>query len=85
VPAKPDSCRFALLDELCRKYGFCTDLEDTDLEDASSANEAADRVIRAEGLDPITVDSHMRRDMIAVAHDWLFAPNGRGVTSGLPW
>jgi hypothetical protein len=81
----PSTRRYVVLTELCRQQGFCTDLQDTDLEGATSADEVVDMVIRAEGLDPLMWDRKMRRGMIAIADDWLFAPHGRDATSGKPW
>jgi hypothetical protein len=39
--------RSVVLAELCRRYGFCTELQDADLEHATSAAEVVDIVIRA--------------------------------------
>jgi hypothetical protein len=55
------------------------------LDGATSAAEVVDLIIRAEGFDPLMWDTGMRREMIAIADDWLFAPRGRGAASGKPW
>jgi hypothetical protein len=85
VPKFPNTRRHVVLTELCRQFGFCTHLRDADLEGLTSADEVVDMVIRAEGLDPVMWDTGMRRSMIAIADDWLFAPRGRGAASEKPW
>lgn len=45
--------RAIVLAELCRQYGFCTHLQDSDLQHATSGAEVVDMVIRAEGLGPV--------------------------------
>jgi hypothetical protein len=85
VPKVPDTRRYVVLTALCVQYGFCTSLHDRDLDGVTSAGEVVDLIIRAEGFDPLMWDTGMRREMIAIADDWLFAPRGRGAASGKPW
>ena len=85
MPRLPDTRRDVVLTELCVRYGFCTSLQDEDLDGATSAAEVVDLIIRAEGLGPLMSDTGMRREMIVIADDWLFAPRGRGAASGKPW
>jgi hypothetical protein len=82
---KPSGSRRSLvLAELCRQYGFCTELQDADLEHATSAAQVVDIVIRAEGLDPVMCDSQMRKAMIAVAGDWLLPATSATPTRARP-
>jgi hypothetical protein len=49
VPKFPNTRRYVVLTELCVRNGFCTRLQDSDLDRASSAAEVVDLIIRAEG------------------------------------
>ncbi|WP_157592382.1 hypothetical protein [Solirubrobacter soli] len=85
MPGFPDTRRYVVLTGLYVRYGFCTSLRDEDLSRAASATEVVDLIIETEGLDPQMSDTQMRREMIAIADDWLFAPRGCGAASGKPW
>lgn len=41
-------------------------------------------IMRREGLDPL-IDRKQYERVEAAAQDWLYAPNGRGARSGLPY
>lgn len=72
-PQNPDVSREAiieaLLDDLCVKFGFCLDplaKEALHTNPPPDASAFTDRVISAEGLNPITVDTALRNGMIAL-------------------
>jgi hypothetical protein len=57
-----------LLDTLCQGLGFCLPLVDrARIRDSppSNAKSFADEVFRAEGLDPVTADSDLYREVLA--------------------
>ena len=69
-----------LLDELCAKLGFCLDPDDKRaLIEAPPATVDAftDEVIRREGLDPVTYDSAIRRQVKALVAEHMGQPLGR--------
>lgn len=82
--SRTESRRAALLDELCRRYGYCNDLDPEALTSAQSANEVIRAVLTAEGLDPVTCDRKTCALLEQVVDDWLFDPHGRGARSKLP-
>jgi len=62
-----------LLDELCETGGFCLPpvaRERLCLSPPQISSELADAVLRAEGLDPETMDRQTRRSVQAFVSDW---------------
>jgi hypothetical protein len=55
-----------------------------DLTDEQSADEIVEMVLCGEGFDPLMTDRKFRDPVARMVEDWLFAPRGRGVKSGLP-
>ena len=83
--AAPASRREALLGELCVGVGFCdTGLTPDELADPIEASEILELVLNGEGLDPATTRSALRESIRRLIDDWLFDPDGRGASSGLP-
>jgi hypothetical protein len=84
---RPRSRRAACREEPCVRLGYCGGddrwLTASDL-DGETADAVVDAVLVVEGLDPATVDSSQRAQIMAIVDDWLFAPYGRGQRSGLP-
>jgi len=64
--------------------GYCNELTAEGLAGADSAEEIADAVLIAEGLDPAMCDRATRAALVEVVDDWMFDPQGRGAQSGLP-
>jgi hypothetical protein len=80
----PRTRREALLYELCSHHGyFGIGLSADELVDGLTAEDIADIVLRREGLNP-AIDRRQRQRLIAIVEDWLFDPQGRGASSGLP-
>lgn len=52
--------------------------------DGETPDEVVDAVLVVEGLDPGVVDPRQRAQIRAVVVEWLFDPQGKGATSGLP-
>jgi hypothetical protein len=62
----PDKVIEVLLDDLCLKFGFCLSPEDRAALKSDrpvGVHAFTDAVITAEGLDPLTLDSGLRRAM----------------------
>lgn len=69
-----------LLDELCVKLGFCLDADDKMalIESPPATVDAfTDEVIKREGLDPVTYDSAIRRQVKAVVAQHIGHPMDR--------
>jgi hypothetical protein len=84
---RPASRMEALLYELCITYGWCLEPDDRaalPAQHARDRDEIVDAIIRAERGDVETVDRGTRRWLTALVDDWLFDPDGRGASSGLP-
>jgi hypothetical protein len=85
---KPETRVEALLDELCRVYGYCLRPEDEAalLADPPQDMDAfVDAVLVADGEDPSLFDKRMRSELSDVVRDWLFDDGrGKGSKSGLP-
>lgn len=65
--ASPEATLEAVLDELCVTFGFClapSAKEALRTDPPSDAFAFTDRVITAEGLDPITIDTTLRTSMV---------------------
>ena len=66
MPLSPRQSQ-SLLDILCERLGFCLPpVDQARLRDSapSDARAFADAVFRAEGLDPVTADSGLYRDVL---------------------
>lgn len=62
----------ALLDELCVQLGFCLapdDRAELAANPPAGVDAFTDEVIRAEGMDPVLMDSSLRRRMRAVVEE----------------
>jgi hypothetical protein len=78
----------ALLDDLCRGYGYCLPPEEAAALVADPPQDVdtfIDAVLVAEGLSPSLCDKHTRLDLSELVRDWLFdGGRGKGSRSGLP-
>lgn len=84
---RPASRMDALLVELCVAHGWCLAPSDREVLLASRASDGdtiTDAILRAELGQDHTADRKTRAWLKALVDDWLFDPNGRGVSSGLP-
>jgi hypothetical protein len=78
----------ALLDDLCRTYGYCLPPDEQEALLANPPQDVdafVDAVLVAEGEDPALYDKRMRLELSDVIRDWLFDEGrGKGTKSGLP-
>ncbi len=78
----------SLLSQICEEGGWCVAPADYDEVRRSielGAEAVVDTLIRVElEIEPIMCDKETRRWLRGKVVDWLFAPRGRGATSGLP-
>lgn len=78
----------SLLSQICIERGWC--LSPDGYERVRQAipdgiNAVVDTIICIElETDPVLCDKHTRRWLRGKVDDWLFDPQGRGVSSGLP-
>jgi hypothetical protein len=86
--SKPATRVEALLDDLCRNYGYCLPPNEQEALMADPPDELdafVDAVLIAEGEDPALFDRRLRLELSDVVRDWLFDDGqGRGSRSGLP-
>src|SRR5262249_11882411 len=71
-----------LLEELCVKLGFCLDRADRDQlveHPPLDVDSFAEAVIRAEGLDPISIDTRLRQQVRAVVAGHFGASQEHGL------
>ena len=74
---EPDARITALLSELCVRYGYCLspDAQNTLLAKPPPEPDAfIDAVLRAEGRDPMLLDTNELRELTEVARKWLNEP-----------
>ena len=87
VGTKPASRVEALLYELCVRYGYCLPSDKRDAivaKPPSDAETFVDAVLRAEGLEPDSVDKQARKVLVAMVERWLFdGGSSTGSQSGL--
>ena len=85
---KPTPRVEALLDELCRGYGYCLPPEEAAAlvaEPPLEPDALVDAVLVAEGLSPALCDKPTRLSLSELVRDWLFDEGrGKGSRSGLP-
>jgi hypothetical protein len=85
----PDATRVnSLLSQICAERGWCLPPGSDELVRSTVADGDAavvDMLIRTElEIDPVMCDAATRRWLTGKVNDWLFDPNGRGASSGLP-
>ncbi len=77
----------ALLDELCRVYGYCLPPDEWERLVAAPPQDLdafVDAILAAEGEDPELVDKRARTEVSEVVREWLFDDGrGKGTSSGL--
>lgn len=84
---RPTSRIDALLEELCRKYGWCLPASEREHLIASAPRDRetlAEAIIRAEFGDVVVHEQDKRLFLMPILDDWLFDSAGRGARSGLP-
>jgi hypothetical protein len=70
-----------LVNELCVKLGFCLPPEAIERlvqHSPATVDAFTDDVLRREGMDPLTADSHLRSQIRSVVAKHMNEPDGRG-------